>query len=248
MVLPPLRLQVAADGRARSPRAPCPHGGARRRRRPPRRRVEARADDWRGRHRRHTTVVHAAPRAPVRSGRHLQPDRARGVGAAYCGAEGAHRDARAVPQRAPHLPGSRVGGARAAVAATSSCFGFTDPECSSTTTRSRTWAAIPVTPSRRRSSVWRCSGALDLAGGLYGLTSYHSFLQVRTEYQGLSDQHISDAFAGSTIRAPELIRHQAETSVDRVPEDAVSIVQATMDRVWQAAGHRRSEVHASEVG
>jgi hypothetical protein len=28
--------------------------------------------------------------------------------------------------------------------------------------------------------------ALDIAGGLYGLTSYHSFLQVRTEYQGLT--------------------------------------------------------------
>jgi hypothetical protein len=90
--------------------------------------------------------------------------------------------------------------------------------------------------------------ALDIAGGLYGLTSYHSFLQVRTEYQGLNDWHISDAFAGSTIRAPEFIRHQAETSVDRVSEDSVGIVQATMDRVWQAAGHRRSEVHAGELG
>ena len=34
-VLPPRRLQVAADGRTRSPGALCPHGGARRRRRPP---------------------------------------------------------------------------------------------------------------------------------------------------------------------------------------------------------------------
>jgi len=90
--------------------------------------------------------------------------------------------------------------------------------------------------------------ALDIAGGLYGLTSYHSFLQVRTEYQGLNDWHISDAFAGSTIRAPELIRHQAETSVGRVSEDAVGIVQATINRVWQAAGHRRSDVHAGELG
>ena len=89
--------------------------------------------------------------------------------------------------------------------------------------------------------------ALDIAGGLYGLTSYHSFLQVRTEYQGLSDWRISDAFAGSTIRAPEPICHQAETSVDRVSEDAVGIVQATMDRVWQAAGHRRSDVHVDEL-
>ena len=90
--------------------------------------------------------------------------------------------------------------------------------------------------------------ALDIAGGLYGLTSYHSFPQVRTDHQGLSDWHISDAFAGSTIRAPEFIRHQAETSVDRVSEDAGGIVQATMDRVWQAAGHRRSEVQAGELG
>ena len=90
--------------------------------------------------------------------------------------------------------------------------------------------------------------ALDIAGGLYGLTSYHSFLQVRTEYQGLNDWHISDAFAGSKIRAPELIRHQAETSVGRVSEDAVGIVQATINRVWQAAGHRRSDVHAGELG
>ena len=49
------------------------------------------------------------------------------------------------------------------------------------------------------------------------------------------------------IRAPEFIRHQAETSADRVSEDAVGIVQATMDRVWQAAGHRRSDVHAGEL-
>jgi hypothetical protein len=90
--------------------------------------------------------------------------------------------------------------------------------------------------------------ALDIAGGLYGLTSYHSFLQVRTEYQGLNDWHISDAFAGSKVRAPEFIRHQAETSVDRVSEDGASIVQATMDRVWQAAGHRRSDVHADGLG
>jgi len=90
--------------------------------------------------------------------------------------------------------------------------------------------------------------ALDIAGGLYGLTSYHSFLQVRTEYQGLNDCHISDAFAGSVIRVAQFIRHEAETSVDRVPEDAVGIVQATMDRVWQAAGHRRSDVHAGELG
>lgn len=89
--------------------------------------------------------------------------------------------------------------------------------------------------------------ALDIAGGLYGLTSYHSFLQVRTEYQGLNDWRISDALTGSAIRAPEFIRHQAETSVDRVSEDAAGIVQATMDRVWQAAGHRRSDVHAGEL-
>ena len=54
--------------------------------------------------------------------------------------------------------------------------------------------------------------------------------------QGLNDWHISDAFAGSRIRAPEFIRHRAETSVDRVSEDAASIVQATMDRVWQRQG------------
>ena len=114
--------------------------------------------------------------------------------------------------------------------------------------RSLMRAAIRVTLSRHSSSVWRGSGALDIAGGLYGLTSYHSLLHVRTEYQGLNDWHISDAFAGSKIRAPEFIRHQTETSVDRVSEDAVSIVQATMDRVWQAAGHRRSEVHAGELG
>ena len=82
--------------------------------------------------------------------------------------------------------------------------------------------------------------ALDIAGGLYGLTSYHSFRQVGTEYQGLNDWHISDAFAGSKIRGPELIRLQADTSVDRVSEDAAGIVQATIDRVWQTAGHRRS--------
>ena len=89
--------------------------------------------------------------------------------------------------------------------------------------------------------------ALDIAGGLYGPTSYHSFLQVKTEHQGLNDWHISDAFSGNKIRAPEFIRHQAETSVDRVSEDAANIVQATMDRVWQAAGHRRSDVHAGEL-
>lgn len=89
--------------------------------------------------------------------------------------------------------------------------------------------------------------ALDIAGGLYGLTSYHSFLQVRTEYQWLNDWHISGAFAGNKIRAPQFIRHQAETSVDRMSEDAVAIVQATMDRVWQAAGHRQSDVHAGEL-
>ena len=83
---------------------------------------------------------------------------------------------------------------------------------------------------------------------LYGLTSCRSFPQVRTECQGLNDRHISDAFAGSKIGAPELIRHQAVTSVDRVSEDAVGIVEATMDRVWQAAGRRRSDLHASELG
>ncbi len=83
---------------------------------------------------------------------------------------------------------------------------------------------------------------------LDALTSFHSFLQVRAEYQGLNNWHISDALTGSAIRAPEFIRHRAETSVDRVSEDAVSIVQATMDRVWQAAGHRRSEVRAGELG
>jgi len=85
--------------------------------------------------------------------------------------------------------------------------------------------------------------ALDLAGGLYGPTSYHSLVQVRTEYLahlgGLRRRH---------DRGPELIRHQAETSVDRVSEDAASIVQAMMDRVWQAAEHRRSEVRAGELG
>ena len=75
-----------------------------------------------------------------------------------------------------------------------------------------------------------------------------SFLQVITENQGLNNRHILDACSGNKIRAPEFIRHRAETSVDRVSEDAASIVQATMDRVWQAAGHRRSEVHASELG
>lgn len=89
--------------------------------------------------------------------------------------------------------------------------------------------------------------ALDIAGGLHGPMSHHSFLQVRTEYQGLNNWNTSDAFSGSTIRAPEFIRHQAETSVDRVSEDAVSIVQATMDRVWQAAGHRRSSVRVGEL-
>ena len=66
-------------------------------------------------------------------------------------------------------------------------------------------------------------------------------------YRGLNDWRISDAFAGSKIRAPEFIRHLAETSVDRVSEAAASIVQATMDRVWQAAGHRRSGVHVGEL-
>jgi len=108
-------------------------------------------------------------------------------------------------------------------------------------------AAIRATLSRHSSRVWRCSGALDIAGGLHGFTSYRSFLQVRTDHQGLSDRHISDALFGSVIRAPEFIRHQAETSVDRVSEDAVSIVQATMDRLWQAAGHRWSDVHAGEL-
>ena len=103
-------------------------------------------------------------------------------------------------------------------------------------------------PTRRSSRVWRCSGALDIAGGFCDHTSHHSFLQVRTECQGLNDRHISDAFAGNTIRAPQFIRHQAETSVDRVSEGAVGIVQATMDRVWQAAGHRQSDVHAAELG
>ena len=85
------------------------------------------------------------------------------------------------------------------------------------------------------------------AGGLYGPTGYPSFLQVRTEYQGLNDWHISDALSGSVIRTPEFIRHQAQTSVDRVSEDAPSIVQVTMDRDWRAAGRRRSDVHASEL-
>ena len=52
---------------------------------------------------------------------------------------------------------------------------------------------------------------------------------------------------GSTVRAPGLIHHHAEAPVDRVSADAASIVQVTMDRVWQAAGHRRSDVHASEL-
>jgi hypothetical protein len=90
--------------------------------------------------------------------------------------------------------------------------------------------------------------ALDIAGGPHWLTSYHSFLQVRTEYQGLNDWHISDALTGGIIRAPQFIRHQAETSVDRVSEEAVGIVQATMDRGWQAAGHQRPDVHAGELG
>jgi hypothetical protein len=101
--------------------------------------------------------------------------------------------------------------------------------------------------SHRSSSVWRCSVALDIAGGLHGLPSHHSFLQVRTEYQGLNDWHISDAFSGGKIRSPKFIRHQAETSADWVSAGAVGTVQATMDRVWQAAGHGRSEVHSGDL-
>ena len=74
------------------------------------------------------------------------------------------------------------------------------------------------------------------------------FLQVSTEYQGLNDGLIPDAFACSTARDPEFIRHQAVTSADRVSEVAAGIVQATVDRVWQAAGHRRSDAHEDELG
>ena len=90
--------------------------------------------------------------------------------------------------------------------------------------------------------------ALEIAGGLYRLTSYHSFLQVRTEYQGLNDLHTPDALACSTARGPEFIRHQAETSADRVSEVAAGNVQAAVDRVWQAAGRRRSDAHEDELG